>query len=171
MEEQLGQSDPVLAKSKIWREASAEHARWAREQARLETELVRRIGFPGIDVDVPGKPAPVFVQDADTLRLLLGDGPATKQLERKLRDVLHAWQGEAERVGFLEAKRHERETGEHADELARAVLSARSSTLEGAIEKLTVLVEALAPGPDAREDPWPALRLLASDLKRLARNA
>lgn len=165
----MDESDPVLGKAKAWREAYDEHLRWSAEQARLETELVRRIGFPGIDVDVPGKPTPAFVPDLTTLHLLLGKGPAAKHAERQLRTALRAWNAEAKQLGFVDARKREKETGLVAERLARDALSTPACTLEGVITKLDILIEAEAPGPEFSEEPWPSLRLVVTDLQRLAK--
>jgi hypothetical protein len=165
----MGESDPVLSKAKAWREAYGEHMRWSREQARLETELVRRVGFPGIDIEVPGKPTPAFVQDLTTLHQLLGKGPAARAAEHQLRIALRAWKAEAKRSGFVDAKQREKETGLVAERLAKDALTTEAGTLEGAIAKLDILLEAEAPGPEVSEDPWPSLRLLVLDLRRLAK--
>jgi hypothetical protein len=165
----MEESDPVLSKARAWREAYDEHMRWSTEQARLETELVRRIGFPGIDVDIPGKPVPAFAPDLTTLHLLLGTGPAAKDAERQLRTALRAWKAEAKQLGFVDAKKREKETGLVAERLARDALSTPASTLEGVITKLGLLIEAEAPGPEFTEEPWPSLRLVVTDLQRLAK--
>ncbi len=128
----MGESDPVLSKAKAWRAAYAEHVRWVREQGRLETELVQRVGFPGIDVEVPGKPTPAFVQDVATLHVLLGKGPAAKNAERDLRAALKTWKAEAERSGYNAAKEREKETGLIADRLAQEALTTKARTIEGA---------------------------------------
>jgi hypothetical protein len=164
----MGETDPVLNKAKAWRAAYAEHVRWVREQGRLETELVQRVGFPGIDIDVPGKPTPAFVQDVATIQVLLGKTLAAKQAERALRAALKTWNAEAAKVGYTSAKQREKETGEVAERLARAALTTKARTIEGAIAKLDILLEVEAPGPEVTDDPWPALRLIAADLRKIA---
>ncbi|GIL40462.1 hypothetical protein [Roseiterribacter gracilis] len=166
----MAESDPVLSKAKAWRVAYGEHVRWVREQARLETELVQRVGFPGIDVKVPGKPTPAFVQDAATLQLLLGKGAAAKKAEGDLRAALKAWKAEAARSGYSDAKQREKETGLVAERLAHEALTTKARTIEGAIAKLDIVLEVEAPGPDVTEAPWPALRLITADLRRLVKS-
>jgi hypothetical protein len=144
----MAESDPVLSKAKAWRAAYAEHVRWVREQARLETELVQRVGFPGIDVKVAGKPTPAFVQDAATLQVLLGKSAAAKTAERELRAALKRWKDEAAKSGYSDAKQREKETGLVAERLAKEALTAKARTIEGAIAKLDILLEVEAPGPD-----------------------
>lgn len=165
----MGEADPVLAKAKTWRSAYAEHLRWVKEQGRLETALVQRIGFPGIDVEVPGKPTPAFVQDVETLHLLLGKGAASKAAERELKAALKTWKDEAARCGYSDAKKREKLTGQAAENYAADVLRTKARSLAGVLAKLDVLLELDAPGPAVGEQPWPALRLLRADLQRIAK--
>lgn len=72
--------DPALPKWNMWQQAYKEFCQISRLQQHLETEMLRTVGEPFIEIDVPGE-KPVKVKSERDIELFLPD-PSWKRPAR-----------------------------------------------------------------------------------------
>ncbi|HYD70725.1 hypothetical protein [Azospirillum sp.] len=153
-------ADPMVALWRDWRRAVRLARRLGRRAERLEMHLVARLGVPGVAVPVsdPAQPA-VFARDARTIDALLGDGPASEGVRRRLKGELAAvrarWDAEARACGLADLRARAAAAEQRADALLRTAAVTPVRSLRGVAATLAMAAE--WGGPDMAEHPWPHL--------------
>jgi hypothetical protein len=171
----LEASDPVLP---LWRERHSLHAqavalchRWQKS----ESHLLREIGFPKVTVPVAesGSTASAFSHDE------IDRAFTTCEPSHDTRAKLHAelaahqarWDGEASRMGFRNADRHQLEGWKKEAEATRRIFATPATTLTGIKIKIGLMMQLCRTGSDDPEFPLPQLRSTLIDVERLQRTA
>lgn len=164
--------DPALALWNDWRRAYLATIALCRKQQRLETSLVKTIGFPKVEVYRPGEEGAVVVCSPDAIDEVFGDNPAYAELRRKAEADLVAhqarWNTEDRRIGYSAALRAERIAVLHKQDIAEALMSTPATTLAGIAGKLDAVMREGESSEECDEFPWPELHAILTDLVRIA---
>ncbi len=104
--------DPTLMLWREWRAVHDQVEKFCRRQQRLETALIAAVGFPQVDIAVPGQDCVVAAFTMTDIGRIFGD--ASENTEAKLlakakfaeRQV--AWDALDERMGYSRASRRRR---------------------------------------------------------------
>ncbi|GIL40941.1 hypothetical protein TMPK1_31780 [Rhodospirillales bacterium TMPK1] len=88
------------------------------------------------------------------------------QQETALRRASDAERGEAE-LAFNLVDRAQVEAMRNSETYFNAMFQVPAATIEGAIAKLEATLVQFEPGPSIEEEPWPQLRSVLSDMRRL----
>lgn len=134
--------------------------------------MVEAVGFPTIEVCVPGEPAPATIQSNAEIESLL-HGPDNAAARDKARGDLSAqlsrWKAADKRMGYSKARKAERIAGDRELAFAAELWDAPARSLEGVIAKLHAVLTLGISSPDCNEFPWPPLRSVMNDLLETAR--
>lgn len=164
--------DPLISLWQEWRETFASSQRLCGEAQRLERELVKKIGFPRVEIplDDLGRPS-VVATEARQIDRVLGTAPATRSLRRRLKRDLAAaqarWDAEAAAVGLTSAVEREAAADRRVDELLKTASRTPAQSLPGVIAKLAIATEWSELEPDADGYPWGFIRGVLADLTAL----
>lgn len=157
--------DPLVALWHDWRTACTAARRAGADAARLERQLIERIGTPR--VAIPGRPG-AFAADPADLDRMLGPGPEAGPLRADLKARLAAmqarWHAEAAACGLAAARRREAETDRWLASLQGAAARAPAGTLIGLIAKLAIAAEWSAREPEPDGEPWALVRTVLAAL-------
>jgi hypothetical protein len=163
-------ADPALALWREWEVARRLIQRLCRRQQRMETRLVESIGFPCVSVRLP-EGEDVTVHSIETLNEMLGKGPDMAALREKAEADFAAhqarWDAAAEECGYTAALRAEREAGDRAQDLLKALSITPATTLAGVAGKLDAVLRGGEAWEECSEFPWPQIRSALSDLARV----
>ncbi|MFS8047526.1 hypothetical protein, partial [Rhizobium sp. BR 314] len=164
--------DPAHAKWLEWNDAHREFRLRCHQQQRLETQLVEAVGFPKIEVSVPGKPTPVTIQSYADIESWL-DGPENAAAREKARGDLSAklsrWKAEDKVLGYSKARKAEHLAGDRELALAAELWDLPARSIEGVIAKLHAVLTIGISAPGCNEFPWPPLRSVMNDLLETVR--
>lgn len=159
----------------LWQEWLAAHEKTVaacRRQQRLETRLVKEIGFPRILVAMPDEPDPVPIFLMEKLDDFLGCDPETDSLRARAQADLMAhqarWDTADETIGYSQAKHAEEEAAEHERQLAEALWATPAHSLAGVAAKLDAVLAEGEWCEDCPEFPWPQIRSALIDIVRLS---
>ncbi len=163
--------DPILALWQEWWNTDAEAAAFDKKWFRLEEALYRtpgpvRLALPSLDEEIE------YATEHGDIEDHLGDEPETAAQRNRLHAELVAlqarWDEAAAAIGFddVAAKREAAEA--RAKELREAIFQTPAQNLAGVAAKLALVVVYGQPGPDYDEFPWPELRGVLGDFRRLA---
>lgn len=164
-------SDPALALRREWQTARKLTDRLCRRQQRLETRLAECVGFPCVDVRLPGGEK-LTLYSIEAVKHVLGNGPDTAALREKAETEFAEhqarWEAAAEKSGYIAALRAEGEAGERTKDLLDAFSITPATTLAGVAGKLDAVLREGEAWEECSEFPWPQIRSALSDLVRLA---
>ena len=160
----------------LWQEWLTAHEKTTaecRKQQRLETRLVKEIGFPRILVPVPGEPEPVPIFSVEELDDILGCDPETSPLRARAQADLIAhqarWDAADETIGYSQAKHAEEQAAERERQLVERLWAAPAHSLAGVAAKLDAVLAEGEWCEDCPEFPWPQIRGALTDLVRIGR--
>lgn len=167
-------SDPALTLWQDWQAAHLQTDKLCQEQQRLEAMLMRVVGFPRVEIDLPDDDMTVSVShDTDIEELLDGD-PALAELCAQAKVELAAQQArwvEADAaIGYSTARRDELAAADHAQRLVEALAQAPAITLAGVAGKLDMILREGQSSEDCEEFPWREIRLVLIDLQHIGRS-
>lgn len=160
----------------LWQEWLTAHEKTAtacRKQQRLETRLVKEIGFPRILVTVPAEPDPVPIFSMEELDDLLGCDPETSSLRARAQADLIAlqarWDAADKTIGYSRAKHAEEEAAEDERQLVETLWATPAHSLAGVAAKLDAVLTEGEWCEYCPEFPWPQIRGALADLIRIGR--
>lgn len=164
-----GGGDPAFMLWQEWRAAHDQVEKFCRKQQRLETALIEAVGFPHVDIALPGQDCVVAAFTMEEIDRRFGDAPenaeAKTQAKAKLAERQAAWDAIDERLGYSRAKRAEERAFEMRGERFNDLFAQPAHSVGGAAAKLHAV---LAMGEDSTGDefPWPQIRAAMTDLIR-----
>ncbi|MGJ4859493.1 hypothetical protein ACN6KF_005520 [Labrys sp. La1] len=165
--------DPALVAWQSWHTASRRALALCRKQQRLETELIRTIGFPSITLNLSTLDKPVQIATVEAFEDLAVAEPSIRYLRNYVEAELFAqeakWDAADRRIGYSAAVRAEELALSHEERLAAELFAADALTIPGVIAKLEALIALDAPSEDADERPWPQLRRIRAELIHMYR--
>ncbi len=162
--------DPALMLWQEWWAAHEQVERFCRKQQRLETALIAAVGFPHVDIAVPGQDWVVAAFTFEEIDRRFGDAPenadAKMQAKATLAEQQAAWDELDDRMGHSRAKQAEEQAFAIREERLNHLFSKPAHSVAGAAAKLHAV---LAMGEDSPVDefPWPQIRAAVTDLLRL----
>lgn len=163
--------DPALLAWKEWKSAALITEALCHKQQRLETKLVREIGFPQATLCLPESGKTLTIFSPDTVEDICGSDPATADLRAKAEAELAAhqarWDAVDERIGYSATKQAEVEAGEREQELVEALTATPATSLAGIAGKLDMIFHEGMIWEDDTEFPQPQIRSALRDLIRI----
>lgn len=159
--------DPAVDLWERWRRVHGEVVKLTRKWQRLETRLAREIGFPAVELLLPGQPLPLRVTQADEITRWLGETEKAKALVDQLAKHRERWDAAREALGMDELADDLDEAQEVEQALTEALAATPAASLSGVAAKLAMIVHMGEPSPDDEEFPWPELRSIITDLAQL----
>lgn len=164
-------SDPALALWREWEKAHKQTKRLCRMQQRLETRLVKSVGFPCVTVRL-GEGEQVTVHSIEMLNEVLGKAPDMAALRHKAEAQFAAhqarWDEAADEIGYTGTLRAERDAGDRVEDLLEAFSTTPATTLAGVAGKLDAVLREGEAWEECSEFPWAQVRSALSDLVRIA---
>ncbi|MDX3929884.1 MAG: hypothetical protein QHC90_29325 [Shinella sp.] len=163
--------DPALLLWHEWRAAWRNTVALCRKQQKLETQLVKVVGFPCAKVHLPDEDVTVTFSWYDEIEDYFGDDPGSADTRAKAGADLAAhqarWDAEDERIGYSAAKREEGAAADREQDLMEALMATPAATLAGVAAKLDALLREGEYSEDCTEFPWPQMRSALIDLVRI----
>lgn len=159
--------DPAVDLWERWRRVHAEVVKLTRKWQRLETRLAREIGFPAVELLLPGEPLPLRVTQADEISRWLGETEKAKALLDQLAEHRERWDAAQAALGMDKLAEDLDEAQEAEQALMEALAATPAASLSGVAAKLAMIVRMGEPSPDDEEFPWPELRSVVIDLANL----
>lgn len=168
-----GRSDRVDPTLILWQEWWAAHEqveKLCRRQQRLETALIASVGFPQVDIALPGQDCVVAVFTLEEIDRRFGDVPEDTEAKMRAKAVLieqqAAWDSLDERLGYSRAKQAEEEAFALLTERLNDLFVKPAYSVAGVAAKLHAV---LVMGEDSPSDefPWPQTRVALTDLLNL----
>ena len=164
-------ADPIAALYRDWRQADAEARHWCREWGKLESALVRSVGFPRVAISLPSSTAPTWVTTHEDIDHALADRPDLVPLRGSLHAELAVriarWDAEATAIGLAEADRLEALAFERREALAFQAFALSAGDLAGVLTKLTLVLRMGQTRDSDDAFPWPQIQSVIRDLRRL----
>ncbi|WP_413989812.1 hypothetical protein ACMDCR_28320 [Labrys okinawensis] len=165
------QIDPAVEAWRVWDVASRASLALCRKQQRLETKLQRMVSPPQI-VHIPaGGGKPIRITCARDVERLDRNDPTMAALRTQALSQLEQhrqrWEDADRRLGYSAALAEEAAAFDYEQQLAEALWNMAPSSLSGVAAKLDAVLRSGEPSEDSDEFPWPQLRLMLADLRRL----
>lgn len=164
--------DPALLAWQKWKTAALRTEALCHKQQRLETQLVREIGFPQTTLRLPGSVETLEIFSEETIEEICGSAPDMANLRARAEAELAAhqarWDVVDEQIGYSATKQAEVEAGEREQELVEALTATPATSLAGIAGKLDMIFHEGAIWEDDTEFPQPQIRSALRDLIRIA---
>jgi hypothetical protein len=155
-------ADPVLALWQGWTTAYAEMERLCRMQQQLESQMMKAIGFPFVEILAEDGEHSVMAFSIEEIDYQLGGRPELEAAKATLTERQIAWYALGEQLGYDHAKRAEEEACVRQNGLAVALWAEPARSIAGATAKLHAI---LSVGQGAHDEfPWPQIRAVIVDL-------
>ena len=164
-------TDSAVLAWKAWRAAHRRTLALCRKQQRLESELVRTIGFPQVVLAAAGLQSPMRISllkqfdelAADVLSLCA----RRDEVAIALRAHQQRWEDADRAVGYSVTRQEEAAASADEEHLIAILFAADATSLRGLSAKLDVLITVGADGAEGRHFPRPELRRIRRDVTRL----
>jgi hypothetical protein len=165
-----GGPDPAVSLWEEWKAAALRTQTLCRKQQRLETELVRSVGFPRTTIRPSGNGEKVTIFSLDAIEDIYGSDPKMADLRAKAEAELAAhqalWNAADDKIGYGAAKREEEEAGDRQQGLVDALTDTQATSLAGIAGRLDVVLHEGETSQECTEFPWPHIRSALCDLVR-----
>ncbi|MCO6180900.1 hypothetical protein [Ciceribacter sp. RN22] len=160
--------DPALVLWRKWIAAFGEAERLCRRQQRLERLLIESVGFPYIDVTVPGEARTARVSTPDEVDGLHGDRPdfavPRSEAQAALAEQRRAWDDLDAQLGYSHAKIAETDAFATQEEAADVLWSVPACSVAGTVAKLHAILLIGDGDGSSDEFPWPQICAVMTDL-------
>ncbi|YBV96860.1 hypothetical protein M1D80_08075 [Phyllobacteriaceae bacterium JZ32] len=164
-------SDPALDLWRQWLSAYDETQRLWKMQLDLERRMVAAVGFPEVEITLPGVKAPVRAFSLEDIDRICGDASGHQAVKAQaiaaFRERQDAWDRLDDALGYSRAEKAEIRADRTEMKLADALMATPATTLAGVAGKLDAVLrkgEYFEAGPDF---PWPQVRSALADLMRI----
>lgn len=164
-------SDPALDLWRQWLAAHNETQRLWNIQLDLESRMVAAVGFPQVEITLPGKKKPVRAFSLEDIDRICGDAaghePVKAQAIAAFRERQEVWDRLDDALGYSRVEKAEIQSDRMEMKLADALMAMPATTVAGVAGKLDVILcggEHFDKGPD-----FPSLQVSAAlaDLVRI----
>ncbi len=164
-------SDPALALWQQWLAVHNETQQLWKMQLDLENRMVAAVGFPQVEIALPGKKQPVRAFSLKDIDRICGDAAGHQAVKAEaitaFRERQEAWDRLDDALGYSRAEKAEIQSDRMEMKLADALMATPATTLAGVAGKLDVILcgdEHFDKGPD-----FPSLQVRAAlvDLVRI----
>ncbi|MEW9309933.1 hypothetical protein [Labrys neptuniae] len=164
--------DPALLAWQSWKTVALRTEALCHKQQRLETQLVREIGFPRTTLRLPGSREALEFFSPEDIEAVCGSAPEMADLCTKAKAELAEhqarWDAIDEKIGYSATKQAEVEAGEREQELVDALTATPATSLAGIAGKLDMIFHEGSIWEDDTEFPQPQIRSALRDLIRIA---
>jgi hypothetical protein len=164
--------DPILSLWRDWQSVFAEAVAWSVKAGSLEHAMARKVGYPRVLIPSLAQGDPIWATSHADIDAELEGTAVTDEQRQQLHSDLAAqqarWDTAKEATGFNEADRNETEAWARSEELANALFTLPAQGILGVIIKLTLILRTGEAEVSPDEHPWPQLRSVHNDLRRLA---
>ena len=164
--------EPIRSLWREWQRIYAEAVAWSERAGSIEHAIARSLGFPRVRVPSPPGVQPVWATthgdiDAALERAPVADGQR-RQLHSDLSEQQVCWDAASEAQGLNNAQRNEIEAWDNSEQLAEALFELPAKSLIGVMIKLNVILHSGEARVSPEEHPWPQIRCVSEDVRRLA---
>ncbi|NTG41675.1 hypothetical protein [Rhizobium rhizogenes] len=164
--EQGMNADPVLALWQGWTTAYSEMEHLCRVQQRLESQMMKTVGFPSVEIVAGDGEHSVMAFSMEEIDYQLGGRPEFEAAKAQAKAILTerqtAWDALGEHLGYNHAKRGEEAACARQNGLAIALWTEPARSIAGATAKLHAI---LSVGQGSHDEfPWPQIRAVITDL-------
>ncbi|WP_454818906.1 hypothetical protein [Labrys neptuniae] len=163
--------DPALLAWQAWKTVALRTEALCHKQQRLETQLVREIGFPRTTLRLPGSSEVLEFFSPEDIEAICGSAPEMADLCAKAKAQLAEhqarWDVVDEQIGYSATKQAEVEAGEREQELVEALTAVPATSFAGVAGKLDMIFHEGSVWEDDTEFPQPQIRSALRDLIRL----
>ncbi|MCS0504312.1 hypothetical protein [Ancylobacter mangrovi] len=171
MPQDHSKTDAAILAWKAWRAAHRRTLALCRKQQRLESELVRTIGFPQVVLAAAELPSTVRVSSLRQFDELAVELPflhlQREEIAAALRAHQRRWDDADRAIGYTATRQEEAAACAEEELLIGRLFAADATSLHGLSAKLDFLIAVGADGAEGRHFPWPELRRMRSDVARL----
>jgi hypothetical protein len=133
----------------------------------LEGRLVKTIGFPHVSSVSRHSHLTAKAFSHDEIDDLFGDHPDLETLHLELDERLVRWDAEQKSLGLDAVRAEEYRAWDDEHVAAEAVFRAKALNLKDVEVKLAVLLKLAVTGSPDPEFPWPQVKSLLADVRRL----
>ena len=157
----------VAALFRAWQGLHRYASSVTRKWQKLEGQLVKEIGFPHVSSGSCGSRERVKAFSHRQIDELFCEHAQLPTLHRELDERLAQWETAQKTVGLDDISREELQAWgrEHAAE--EALFRAQANSMSDVEVKLAVLVKLSITGSSDPEFPWPQIRFLFRDIRRI----
>ncbi|QCL97281.1 hypothetical protein [Agrobacterium tumefaciens] len=163
--------DPALDLWRQWLAAHDETHRLWKRQLELEGKMVAAVGFPEVEITLPGGRGPVRAFSLEDIDLICGDAFAHQAVRAQaiaaFRERQEAWDRLDDVLGYSRAEKAEIQADRTEMTLADALTATPATTLAGVAGKLDAVLRKGAYFEACPEFPWPQVRAALADLVRI----
>lgn len=183
LKEKARVSDPVVsyfsqegngdAAVNVWNRWDAIHVRrqgLCRQQQELERRLLHAVGFPLVELQVPGRDRLVCVHTSREIDIVLSGAEMTSARRRaqiELAAHQKAWNEYSEQLGYEQAFEAELDLQETELALAGELLATPAQSIAGVIAKLHCLIEMEDAELVQDDNPSSPLQMILADLVKI----
>ncbi|MGX5850061.1 hypothetical protein ACWGTO_23570 [Mesorhizobium sp. PL10] len=164
--------DPAVEVWRVWQNIHRLTYRLCRKQQRLETRLVKSVGFPHVTIQLAGGER-VTLHSLEMLRRIGSNDPsdpARAKAESDFTAHQARWDVADKEIGYSATLSAEREAGERAEELLGILSRTPATSLAGVLAKLdAVLLDGQA-SEDVGDLSWPLICSVRDDLIRIGKD-
>ncbi|MBZ9742233.1 hypothetical protein [Mesorhizobium sp. CO1-1-4] len=164
--------DPAVEVWRAWQNIHHLTDRLCRKQQRLETRLVKSVGFPHATIQLSGGER-VTLHSLDMLRRIGSDDlsdPARAKAESDFTAHQARWDVADEEIGYSATLSAEREAGERAEDLLDILSKTPATSLAGVLAKLDAVLRDGQASDDVGDLSWPLIRSVRDDLTQIGKD-
>lgn len=160
--------DPALLLWEEWRAAALETEALCQKQQRLETALVRSVGFPRAAIRLPDDDENVTALSLDAADEIFGSDREMADLRADAEAEFAAhearWDAADQETGYSAAKREEEDASDREQDLVEALTATPAISLAGLGAKLDAILHEGESWAGCTDFPWPHIRSALADL-------
>ncbi|KAA1183583.1 hypothetical protein FP026_05910 [Rhizobium tropici] len=164
-------SDPALDLWQQWLTAHNETQRLWKIQLDLESRMVAAVGFPQVEITLPGEKEPVRAFSLEDIDRICGDASVHQAVRTQaiiaFRERQEAWDCLDHALGYSRAEKAEILSDRMEMKLADALMATPAATLAGVAGKLDAILRAGEYFDKCPEFPWLQVRAAMADLVRI----
>lgn len=164
--------NPILSRWAEWKSVNAEAAAWSKQASLLEGEILRKIGYPRVLISSLSEGRPLWATTHEDIDAMSENVPVSEEERRHLHSDLAAlqarWDAASEATGLNAAGRNEMKAWARGQELANALFALPAQGIFDVIIKVTMILSTGEAEAIPDEHPWPHIRSVYKDLRRLA---
>ena len=164
-------SDPALDVWRQWLEAYNETQRLWKMQLDLERTIVAAVGFPQVEITLPGEMKPVHAFSLEDIDQICGGASGHQSVRAQaiaaFRERQDAWDRLDNALGYSRAAKAEIRADRTEMKLADALMDTPAATLAGVAGKLDAVLRKGEYFESSPDFPWPQVRSAQADLVRI----
>lgn len=163
-----GEGDPAIGLREQWQRLHDQTQALCRQQQRLETYLVKTVGFPVVKLRLSnGEEMTIHSPGSRPDFIAPEEAERWKEAIEELASRQARWNAADLEVGFSQAEELVRQSEAAEQALMQRLSLTRASSIEGVLTKLAVILCDGEHWCDLEEFPWPHIRSVLNDLAHI----